>query len=102
MPDKDPKKSTDSWVYIAIYLFGLLGGIVGYLIAKDDKKMKFHAMQSILIGIIYVVCWFLFFLIVTPLIGFILWLYGVYVGYEEYTGKTIRIPYIAEYADKYV
>lgn len=39
-------------------------------------------------------------MITFPLV-FLLWLYGIYVGYKEYTGETVRIPYLAEYAEKY-
>jgi uncharacterized membrane protein len=41
------------------YLFGWVTGLIFYLVEKDNKAVKFHAMQSILvfggIGIIYVV-----------------------------------------------
>lgn len=97
----EAKKS--NFIYILIYFFTWLSGLIAYLIEKKDKNIRFHAMQSILLGIvIFVLTWFLFFLIITPLIGFVLWLYGLYVGYKASTGETIRIPYLAEYADKYV
>jgi uncharacterized membrane protein len=103
MPDKDSKKTDDkSWVYLAIYVFGMLGGIIGYITAeKDDKKVRFHSLQAIFLGIVMMVCWFLFFLIIPLFLVPIIWLYGLYVGYKAYTGETVRIPYLAEYADKY-
>lgn len=100
MPDKDSKKSSDegNWIYIAIYFFGILGGIIGYVIANDNKKMKFHAMQAILLWVIAIV---LGFTIILSLLDPFIWLYGLYIGYKEYTGETVRIPYLADFADKY-
>jgi uncharacterized membrane protein len=99
MPDKDPKKTNDNnWVYLAIYFFGILGGIIAYIMEKDNKKVRFHAMQSIFLGIIMII---LSFTIILGLFNILIWLYGMYIGYKEYTGVTVRIPYLAEYADKY-
>ncbi|MEM3555647.1 MAG: hypothetical protein QXF56_02945 [Candidatus Micrarchaeia archaeon] len=98
--EKSEKK--DGLIYILIYFFPWLTGLIFYLVEKEDKKIRFHAMQSILLGIVIWLCWLFFFLIVTPFIGILLWLYGLYVGYKESQGETIRIPYLAEFADKYV
>ena len=84
--------------YILIYFFTWLSGLIFYLIEKEDKKIRFHAMQSILLGIVITVLSMTFIL---GILGFVLWLYGLYVGYKEYTGETVRIPYLAEYAEKY-
>jgi len=85
-------------MYILIYFFTWLSGLIFYLIEKEDKKIRFHAMQSILLGVVM-------FIVSLPMITFplvfLLWLYGIYVGYKEYTGETVRIPYLAEYAEKY-
>lgn len=102
MPEKDTKKSGDGLIYVLIYFFTWLSGLIFYLIEKDNKKVRFHAMQAILLGIVMVVCSFLFFLILPPLLAILLWFYGLYVGYKESQGETIRIPYLAEFADKYV
>jgi len=85
-------------MYILIYFFTWLSGLIFYLIEKEDKKIRFHAMQSILLGIVITVLSMTFIL---GILGFVLWLYGLYVGYKEYTGETVRIPYLAEYAEKY-
>lgn len=100
MPEKDTKKADDKgWIYIVAYLFAPLSSIILYLIEKENKKIKFHAMQSLLLGIVAIVLDFTFIL---SIFGFILWLYGLYVGYKEYTGETIKIPVIGEYAEKNV
>jgi len=85
-------------MYILIYFFTWLSGLIFYLTEKENKKIRFHAMQAILLGIVMIVLGFTFILaILDPL----LWLYGLYIGYKEYTGETVRIPFLADYADKY-
>jgi uncharacterized membrane protein len=37
------------------YLFGLLSGVIFYVIEKDSKFVKFHAMQSILFNVVVAV-----------------------------------------------
>lgn len=39
-------------MYILIYFFTWLSGLIFYLIEKEDKKIRFHAMQSILLGVV--------------------------------------------------
>jgi uncharacterized membrane protein len=98
----DAKKSENKgWLYVLIYLFTWLTGLIFYLTEKEDKKVRFHAMQAILLGIVMVICSFFFFLLIPVILAPILWLYGLYIGYKESQGETVRIPYLAEYADKY-
>jgi uncharacterized membrane protein len=62
--------------------------------------MKFHAIQAILLGIAA----FIIVLIPVPffyLIGFLVWIYGMYVGVVAYNGRDISMPVIGEYAEKY-
>ena len=40
------------------YLFGWVSGLIFYLIEKDDKTIRFHALQSILFGIAAFVIYF--------------------------------------------
>jgi uncharacterized membrane protein len=84
---------------VLIYLVTWITGLIFYLTEKDDKKVRFHAMQAILLGVVMMVLGFTFILaILDPF----LWLYGLYIGYKESTGETVRIPYLADMAEKYV
>jgi len=96
LPDKKPESG--NIMYIVAYFFTWLSGLILYLVEKDNKKMRFHAMQSILLGIVITVLSMTFIL---GIVGIILWFYGLYVGYKEYAGETVRIPYLADFADKY-
>jgi uncharacterized membrane protein len=88
------------------YLFGILTGIVFFVLEKDSKFVKFHAMQSILFGIVYLVIstilafipivgWILDMLIV--ILAFALWLY---LMYKAYKGEMYKIPYIGDIAEE--
>lgn len=85
--------------YILVYFFTWLSGIVALLIAKNDKTLKFHGAQALLLGIVTIV------VSAVPFIGFILfilgWLYGLYIGYNAGQGKDMDIPVIADIARKF-
>ncbi|MCX6776496.1 MAG: hypothetical protein NTY73_00780 [Candidatus Micrarchaeota archaeon] len=101
MPEKDTKKSTEDkgLLYVLIYFFTWLTGIIFYIIEKDNKKVRFHALQAILLGIVMMV---LSFTLILSIVSIFLWLYGLYIGYKESKGETVRVPYLADFADKYV
>ena len=69
-------------------------------VAQTNKRMKFHAIQAVLLGIAsFIIGW-------VPLpffniAGLVLWLYGLYVGLLAYEGRDISIPVIGEYAIKH-
>jgi uncharacterized membrane protein len=66
------------------YILPLIGGIVLFLIAEGDRTLKFHAFQSIILGLIVWVLGAVSFCL-AGLLGFILWLYCVYGAYLVYT-----------------
>jgi uncharacterized membrane protein len=91
------------------------------IIEPQNQRVRFHAMQSILLSAGYIVIeivlsiLFAFFaiipgirvvfaflgVIVFPLLGlafFVIWLVTMI---KAFTGSDLRLPFIAEYADKY-
>jgi uncharacterized membrane protein len=43
----------DKRIMVAVaYFFGWLGGIILLLIAKDDRALRFHAVQAILLSVL--------------------------------------------------
>ena len=83
------------------YFFGVLGGIVTLVLAKDDKKLKFHALQSIILGVvawvaIILTVWFIIGLVLIPLY----WLYAVYLAYLAYTKQEVKVPIVYKYAEE--
>ena len=82
------------------YILSWLTGIIVLLIAGDNKFLKFHAMQSIVFGIIITIISVVGSIIcIGSIIGFIGWLYTLYGAYLVYTGKTFRIPIVADFVE---
>lgn len=87
------------------YILTFITGIIIYLVAKEDKYARWHAIQAIGFGIFaLVVSIVLDFL---PFMGFLsmLWSLAVIVGIiflavKAYQGEKVRLPVIADFADK--
>ena len=82
------------------YVLSWVTGIIVLLIAGDNKFLKFHAMQSIVFGIILFIIGTIGWIIcIGPLISFIGWVYTLYGAYLVYSGKPFRIPIVADFVD---
>lgn len=96
---KQTKKNEKSLVFIFAYLLAWLSGLIVYITAgQENKRMKFHAIQAIFLGVIGFVISFI------PIIGLIwvlVWLYGMYIGWRAYEGEDVEVPYIGDYAHHY-
>ena len=84
------------------YVFGFVSGIFFLLTEKENKFVRFHAMQStmvfgavFLISCIPVLGWALSVLLV-PL-SLILWLFLMYKAYQ---GEKFKLPVIGDLAEK--
>jgi uncharacterized membrane protein len=104
-------KASDSNVFAAIsYLAFVLTGILVYLLKNDDKFARFHAMQSIIVGVVLIVVNIIIgFIALIPVIGWIilalyplvvllLWLF---LMWKAFKGERYMLPTIGEYAEKY-
>jgi uncharacterized membrane protein len=96
------------------YLCGLLTGLIFFLMEKDNKFVRFHAMQSILLsagffilymvfmvlGAIPVLGW-LFYILLIPIgiAAFVLW---IMLMVKAYQGERFRLPVVGEMAEKYI
>jgi uncharacterized membrane protein len=108
------------------YIFGWVGGLVFFLIEKDSRLVKFHAMQSILLSavalILGFVLYFLWFVLaiaatmasetlgflVSVLLGlliFVFWI-GLLIGVilclvKAYQRQYFKLPIIGNFAEKF-
>jgi len=88
------------------YLLGFISGIVFYVLEKDNKFVRFHAMQSIIaFGFLFVLGAFLGFM---PIIGwvlrymlvileFVLW---IILMVKAYNGELFKLPVAGDIAEK--
>jgi len=99
MAEKQKQRQVNDFTYIAIYFLTFITGIIFYLISKDDKRKRQHSIQAIILGAIMVVIGFIPYL---NLVNILIWLYGLYIGYKASVNEDADIPYITDFAKKYV
>lgn len=90
------------------YLLGVITGVIFYLIEKENKFVRFHAIQSsITFGALLVLGIVLGFVpiigvMLMPILGIaeiILW---IYLMIKAYQGETFKLPIVGDMAEKYV
>jgi len=90
------------------YLVGFISGIFFLLTEKNNRFVRFHAWQSIIFTVAFVVVtwvvglipgigWFLSSLL--SLGGFLVWLF---LMYKALNNVEYKLPVIGEYAEKYI
>ena len=101
MASKKERPAND-FNYILVYLLEWLTGII-YFFARGnkDKRMKLHALQAIMLGVIGIVLSVFSFIDFVWVLSLLVWLFGMYVGYEASTGKDVDIPVITDFCKRY-
>lgn len=88
------------------YIVTPLTGIMLFVIEKDDKFVRFHAFQSILLGIFFFVTWTMATALIVVFIGVFLAplvTMGFFVVYllsmwKAFNGEEYELPYIGKIA----
>lgn len=108
---KLPKSSTGLDANLAAllsYLVGVVSGLIFYLLEKESKFVRFHALQSILVSISLMVLnvgvSFIPYLggfasLILSLLGFGLW---VFLMVKAFKGEFYKVPVIGEYVEKQI
>lgn len=88
------------------YLVGIITGIVFYVLEKENKFVRFHAMQSILFCgtwiVVNVILWLIpilgwIFATLFNIAGVILWLI---IMFKAYSGEQFKLPVLGDIAEK--
>lgn len=87
----DNMKEENRAIYILVYFFEFISGIIGYFFAGENERLRFHSKQAMILGVISFIISFI--PIVSVLTVFI-WLYGLYLGIKAYKGKDVGLPII--------
>ena len=97
------------------YLFSWLGGLIIWLLEKENKLVKWNALQALILGIIEVgsivvisvilglipyIGWF-FFSWLGYVIAGIAWILAIVAIIMGFSGKTFRITFISKLTNKY-
>jgi uncharacterized membrane protein len=97
---------TENMEGLLCYVFGWLSGIIFFVVEKDNKFVKFHAMQSIIftlglmianivLGIIPVIGWTV--ALILNLVCLVVW---IILMIKAYKGEKYKLPYIGDMAEK--
>lgn len=103
------------------YVLGWLTGIIFFVLEKENKFVRFHAMQSIITfgaitvffivlsiiqGILLSAVWFFFLIgifslisVIVSILTFALWIFLIV---RAGRGETYKLPIVGEIAEKYV
>ncbi len=90
------------------YVLGFITGILFLVLEKENKFVRFHAMQSLvtfialfvistIVGFIPFIGWVLSFLI--GLLSLILWLL---LMYKAFTGERYKLPVVGDFVEKQI
>jgi len=88
------------------YLLGFITGLVFLLIEKNNKFVRFHAMQSIIVfGAIFVLQWVvslvpLFGILVSGLLSLLAVVLWVVLMVKAYQGEKYKLPWVGDIAEK--
>lgn len=92
-------KPKNDFTFIIIYVLGFITGIIFFLISGKDVRKKRHSIQAIILGIIGFILGYVPF--IGGIIFLLVWLYGLWIGYQASIGTDTDIPYIAGFAKQY-
>jgi uncharacterized membrane protein len=109
MPEEKSKTSTGLEPNVAgllCYVLGWVSGLVFFLLEKDNKFVRFHAMQSIVtFGALTVVNFILMFIpiigwIISYLIGVLAFVLWIILMIKAYQGQEYKLPWAGDFAEK--
>ena len=86
--EKYIKKEKFSLSMFLAYVFSPISALI-YMKMKDGMRESFHAKQALFLGIVNLA-------LSIFLIGFLTWIYTVYIGYKAAKGEDPEIPYITK------
>jgi len=111
MSTSEEKTSTGLQPNIAgllCYLVGWITGLIFFLIEKENKFVRFHAVQSLATYVVFFVVYIIFSFI--PIIGWIIdiilgiamFLLWILLMYKAYKGKLYKLPIVGNFAEKQI
>ena len=124
-PGKSSTGLDENIAALLTYIFGWVSGLIFFLIEKDSKLVRFHAMQSILFNVVVAIVCFIGWIItavlvvilaqvadamgaIAGLLATLIWLVialGLLITLimclvRAYQGKYFKLPFIGDMAEK--
>jgi len=87
------------------YLFGWVSGLIFFLLEKENRFVRFHAMQSILFfGILTILGWVFghlpFLGIIGGVIGLVMFIGWIVMMIKAHRGEYYKIPFFGDLAER--
>jgi uncharacterized membrane protein len=83
------------------YMLGWVTGLIFLILEKEDKFVRFHAIQSIItfgaITVVYIIFFWVHFFWILWLLSLVLW---VVLMYKAYQGEKYKLPVLGDIAEK--
>jgi len=88
------------------YVFGWVSGLIFFLLEKENKFLRFHAMQSILFAASWTVILIVLGITVVgafliPIVGLIFFVVWIVLIITSFSGEQFKLPVIGDMAEKY-
>jgi len=89
------------------YVVGWITGLVFFLIEKDSKFVKFHAMQSIItFGACFIIMWVAGVIpfvgwVISLLVGILIFVLWIVLMIKAYKGEKFKLPIAGDLAEKW-
>ena len=105
-PGKSSTGMQPNFAALLAYVFGVITGLIFFLVEKESLFVKFHAMQSICVSIaVFVLSLVLMFIPVLGWAALLLLQLAVFVFWiicmiKAYQGRWYRLPIIGDFAAK--
>jgi uncharacterized membrane protein len=89
------------------YVLGFITGIIFFLVEKENKTVRFHAMQSTIVFlglfIVFVVLSFIPFInMLIPLIWLLEIVLWIVLIIKAYQGEKFKLPVVGDMAESYI
>jgi uncharacterized membrane protein len=90
------------------YVLGWISGVVFLLIEPENKFVRFHALQSIIVFgaltiVQIIVGWIPFFgVVLVPIVGIIMFIMWIVLMVKAYQGTRYKVPWAGNLAEKWV
>lgn len=114
-----PSKKDSPLLAAIAYPLGLIAALLVYLMEKEDKWVRFHALQALIFDLVFGAAYLVifFFVWIFALVTFglgalcvfpiflvfpLVFLLRLWWAYRAYNGEYFEIPYIGEMAAKHI
>lgn len=89
------------------YVLGFLTGIIFFLVEKENKTVRFNAMQSIIVFLgLFIVGIVISFIPFINMLVFVIWILELILWLvliiKSYQGEKVKLPVVGDMAESYV